>query len=94
MKPQKIRLPHEDALIETLAPAIITWGLHNDICTQHAVGAGFRFNTHEMIGSWHDIEPLTDSPLPFRRIGHSIAADDVDTYNKKNRIISRLIYRS
>ncbi len=87
-----VRVQDSDFLIEVLVPAVVTWGLHNSIIWQDRVGVGFRFNTHSMVGSWHNVDPLTKRTPCFKRVGEALPADQVDAHNHSRSIKIKRIY--
>ena len=89
-----VRVENVDSLNEVLVPAVVTWGLHNTICWQDRVGAGFRFNTYSMVGSWHDVDPLIKHKPCFRRICEALPAKKVDIYNRRQGIKIERIYET
>jgi len=76
----------EYGLIEVIVEAYVIWGLHNTPCRVDRVSPGYVFNSLNMVGSWHDVFAIKKCKDPFRMIGESIPADDLDKRNKKNKI--------
>lgn len=69
--------------IEILVPAIVVWGLHNEICWMDKVAPGFVFNSMDMVGSWHNIISVRKTKKTlYRVIGPSVPATDNDKINR------------
>ena len=88
-----VRVENVNSLNEVLVSAVVTWGLHNSVCWQDRVEAGFRFNTYSLVGSWHDVDPLVKYGFCFKRICKALPADEVDAYNRGLGIKIKRIYK-